>query len=592
MTIGEQTTLVENAQNGCQTSLNRLAEGIRPRLEQYVYRLTLDRQLTQDVVQETLTIMVKALGKLEKTDRFWPFLRKIALYKARDAQKAEIRRRDVHDRLTPPTIVEDNHLAEQINRELKEIVVHSMQALQPDHRQVLTLRCYEEMDYSEIAAVMDRSPFAARMLFVRAKKALQKQLARHGVRKATLLTALIIFGKITATSEAAAAGTTVAAGSLKAGVTAGILAAFMTKIAAMVLMAATIMGGGLTLWKITPSNSPGAVTPAGQAIQPAKADFLSSAGLTPVESWFYFPSGPQGPVLRRLSARRDGGEEAFCRWVYDGATSRCCDPASGCVYILNCNPLRPDLSVTRLPGDGWELTRRLDQIEGRNTVLPARVEEKAGLWCIADYTAPTNQPRERWTITQRSNLPLEDCFRHPWAVDVREIDKRDEAHRRGRTFFTVTGEINEQNVSGRGYMPLNAAMAQHKRPWIELTVGGASVNANFTGLGRPWTGLHTIDTIRRDVARCGYTFTTKLLDDSHASIEITNAIIYLTYTVNLNKDLLESIDMTDSNGQNLGRLDFNYTETIDNPDTSNNSRPEYETSSPHKLWLRNLVSEK
>ena len=43
--------LVEKAQLGDKESLNRLAEAARLRLRQYVQRLTLDQDLTEDIVQ-------------------------------------------------------------------------------------------------------------------------------------------------------------------------------------------------------------------------------------------------------------------------------------------------------------------------------------------------------------------------------------------------------------------------------------------------------------------------------------------------------------------------------------------------------------
>src|SRR5512136_639400 len=73
--------LVERAQQGDKASLNRLAEMARDRLRVYVYRLTQKDDLTQEIVQESLLEMCKILGKLQKTDRFWPWLYGIATNK-------------------------------------------------------------------------------------------------------------------------------------------------------------------------------------------------------------------------------------------------------------------------------------------------------------------------------------------------------------------------------------------------------------------------------------------------------------------------------------------------------------------------------
>ncbi len=79
------------------------------------------------------------------------------------------------------------------------------------------MRCYDNMAYSEIAESMGCSEFSTRMLFVRAKKALQKELLSNGFSRGSLLAALIVFGKMTAPSKAAAAQLTVPAAALKVG---------------------------------------------------------------------------------------------------------------------------------------------------------------------------------------------------------------------------------------------------------------------------------------------------------------------------------------------------------------------------------------
>lgn len=70
--------LVKQAQLGDEKSVNRLAELGRGRLHAYIYRLTLDEDLTQDIIQESMLEMLKFLKKLERADRFWPWLFRIA----------------------------------------------------------------------------------------------------------------------------------------------------------------------------------------------------------------------------------------------------------------------------------------------------------------------------------------------------------------------------------------------------------------------------------------------------------------------------------------------------------------------------------
>ena len=59
-------------------------------------------------------------------------------------------------------------MAGAMSQELKGIILGAMRSLKPRHRTVLTMRCYREMEYSEIAESMGCSEFAAKMLFFRA----------------------------------------------------------------------------------------------------------------------------------------------------------------------------------------------------------------------------------------------------------------------------------------------------------------------------------------------------------------------------------------------------------------------------------------
>ena len=192
----------------------------RRRLGEHVYRITLQANLTQDIVQESMLEMFKVLGKLKHADKFWPWLYGIAFNKIRHHNRSQGRKKTVPmsslDYEGPAGESQDG-LAKVISQELKQIVISSMSKLKPRHRAILAMRCYEELDYSEIAKLMSCSEFAARMLFYRARKSLAKQLSRQGLGKGSLLLALTVFGKLTATSEAAITAMSVSAGAVKVG---------------------------------------------------------------------------------------------------------------------------------------------------------------------------------------------------------------------------------------------------------------------------------------------------------------------------------------------------------------------------------------
>ncbi|MDI9431396.1 MAG: sigma-70 family RNA polymerase sigma factor, partial [Planctomycetota bacterium] len=143
--------LVRQAQHGDRQRMDRLAEAARSRLCAYIYRLTLNHDLAQDLVQETLLRMVEDIGNIERPDRFWPWLFRTALGQVQHHYRDQARARQIgfslvsrqrfsdylaHDR--------DNGLDRLMRKELAEAVVDAMAQLKLTYRSVLTLRCYEQ----------------------------------------------------------------------------------------------------------------------------------------------------------------------------------------------------------------------------------------------------------------------------------------------------------------------------------------------------------------------------------------------------------------------------------------------------------------
>ena len=56
--------LVRRAQFGYEGSMDELAELVRGRLQVYLYRLTLNNDLAEDLLQDTLVKMVESLKEL------------------------------------------------------------------------------------------------------------------------------------------------------------------------------------------------------------------------------------------------------------------------------------------------------------------------------------------------------------------------------------------------------------------------------------------------------------------------------------------------------------------------------------------------
>ena len=74
-----------------------------------------------------------------------------------------------------------------MHKELTQTIWKAMGRLKPRYRQVLTLRCFYQLSYAQIAAITGGSRLQAKVLFFRAKQSLKGQLVRHGLTKSHLL---------------------------------------------------------------------------------------------------------------------------------------------------------------------------------------------------------------------------------------------------------------------------------------------------------------------------------------------------------------------------------------------------------------------
>jgi RNA polymerase sigma factor (sigma-70 family) len=248
--------IVRRARLGDREDMNRLARLARGRVFVYIYRLTLDYDLSQDLTQETMLEMVKSLKRLNRADKFWPWLFRTALGKVqhrfRNQGSRRIERKTIVDTeklLEYAPKDRRSGLSELIRKELSQVVLGAMGQMKLEYRNILTLRCFGQMSYSEIASLTGCSKMQAQLLFFRAKQSLKKQLSRNGFKKEYLLTALGLFGTITASAtKSASAATTVNAAVAKVGLTTTLIGTVTTTsgvaITAATLTIAVAIGGG------------------------------------------------------------------------------------------------------------------------------------------------------------------------------------------------------------------------------------------------------------------------------------------------------------------------------------------------------------
>jgi len=611
----EHADLVKKAQLGDKECLNRLAEMARVHLHEYVLRLTLEEDLTQDIVQECILEMFKVFKKLKKADRFWAWLEGIAFNKIRSHYGRLWRHKTVSLSTSGfEMVAEDSQavIADMVNKELKEIIFQSMRELEPRHRAILALRCYKEMPYSEIAQLMGCTKFGAQSLFYRAKKALAKKLSRHGLGKGYLLSALVLFGKLTATTEAAVAKISVTAATVKVGAAVSFAAMATSKTAVVSLATAAVIAGGAAA--ITFGTDKIDKGPQGFEILTPQNTLRPAGTRQEIEQcWYFFPEGAGGSVMMRLLTFSDSGRDSYCRYLQNQYANYFCD--KGTIYINNSRMVNPDLSVRKLPTDGEALSQFISRVEGRQADMETVPYGRKGLLVISRRSSDDGD--SIWRIDRHTNVLQEEYFQSDWPESVKKIDRRDPMHQRGWTYFRIAGHVNGRKVSGVGRIPFVYATSKVHSPWFRLHFrdgseivdtgteacvydGNGRIMARYTGgsffagLGRPWMGLHTIDTVRRDAAKQQVWFETKpIRGGKKAEVILTCGRVKLVYSIDLETDVIEKIEFSEDN-DGEGELQFSYMQNIDNVGHEF-AQPKVRTdrasdqSPPGMLWLVKLV---
>jgi len=508
----------------------KLAQDARLLVYEHLYRRTLNEDLADEITQECMFAFTRSLDK----PRAW--LLRVAHNKLCDYYGRQARRREVMAEIVKQmrTNAKENGLDNMIDQEQKETIFTVMKALKQRHRDVLVMRCYDKMAFSQIGDFLGIGKFGAKMLFWRAKNALQKKLARAGLGKTALLTSLILFGKLTAQNTASAARVSIAPATLNVGSAAAAAAILTGKAVIVSVAAAAVISFGT--WQLMPP------TPGSIPQNPAPPPTVNTNAWSPLvpphrldQQWWYFrPLGPAGPLWMKLWQWDAAGKQRRWIWLQNAEGNFYFDGRRVC--RVNHRYHNPDLSPVHVPAE----------IDNRPPIA------------VGDFTL---------------SIP----------AGTQEIDLRDPLHQRGWTAFHLSGHILGQTLAGGGQIPFLWKHYDKHPPRLHLTINNRPVqNASFAGLMRPWQSLHTLDTLRRDALHQGLTFSDPpKTPDSQVTIEIYTPARTLTYTIDLQKDLIDKITFT---GTTPGEIIFNYNITYN----SQPIIPETKTQPTDMIWLLNL----
>ncbi len=176
-------SILAEARSGSQAGMGRLATLVWDRLYPFVLRTTLNQDAAEDILQETLLAMIREIGALRDHTRFWPWMYRIAWNKMQDTFRRRRLQSSVENSLLQALRHVDggkesgsNLLDAKIRDETLQRIRAEVKRLNDQHRDVVELRCYEQLPYTEIASRTATTPEKARVRFHRAKESLKARL--------------------------------------------------------------------------------------------------------------------------------------------------------------------------------------------------------------------------------------------------------------------------------------------------------------------------------------------------------------------------------------------------------------------------------
>jgi len=600
----EQTwsELVKLAQQGRSESVDLLAQKAEGRLRAYVYRVTLDFELTEDLSQEVLLQMVKSLDGLNKAESFWPWMYRIAQNKIRQYYKTKEKTALVSEPAFFQDFLayrgdyqKDEGLRRLVNKDLSKKVMAAMKQIRQQYRAILSLRCFEDLSYSDIAVAMDCSEVRARVLFYRAKHALKKELGHQGLSKSLLLMSLGLFGRLTAPAEGGVA--TVTATTTQVGLTAAALATASSRLGIATLAAIAVILAGVGRMSLrreeplpeSPLSSRADVNSLHFTTQlmDSNPEARGSLSKGAYEQWLYFPEGADGPVFMRMQRWDPQQRNKLCAWLEDGQANYYFDSGNKIVHITNCRVCWSNLKVRRLPTDTAEFSEFLsnvdDSVKGFGSFV--RDPNTGFLTSFVDYRF-NNTPDFKTEYLYNTVGP--EMFQYDWPAEIPIVDDRDPMRKRGWTYFRINGTVGEREITGRGCIPFFYNAAKEHPAWMTLridddleivdcsrgaylrrgdeTIAAYRPGAFFKGLARPWMGMHAANIVRRDAAEQRIWFQSELAENK---TDVIVALFHeeqqdstdLIYTIDMENDLIQTITF-DVNGQAQGSLIFSHLQDL------------------------------
>ena len=148
----------------------------------YIFCLTGNKELSEEIVQETFVVAIKSIDKFKGDCKVSTWLCQIAKYIWYKILKKEKKEEKISFETVEDVVVSDMLLEEKVLEKQEKIeVFKKIQTLDEQTRTVMYLRILGNLEYNEIAEIMNKTPSWARVVFFRGKQKLKEEKDEKGM---------------------------------------------------------------------------------------------------------------------------------------------------------------------------------------------------------------------------------------------------------------------------------------------------------------------------------------------------------------------------------------------------------------------------
>lgn len=142
----------------------------------YVFCLTGNEDITEEIVQETFLVAVKDINKFRGECKISTWLCQISKYIWYKKLKKEKSKKEIPLDLLQNTLCIEESIEENLwSKEKKIQLFKKLQNLDEDTKNVMYLRIFGNFEYNEIAEIMNKTSNWARVVFFRGKQKLKEE---------------------------------------------------------------------------------------------------------------------------------------------------------------------------------------------------------------------------------------------------------------------------------------------------------------------------------------------------------------------------------------------------------------------------------